>query len=62
MEYGHTIGEKGARRNAEEVRPDGQLLSAAMWAAWTIPLVIVLAAALICVPFVVVWCLLFDAD
>lgn len=33
-----------------------------MWVAWTVAMAVVIAVALVCVPAVVVWCLLFDAD
>lgn len=32
------------------------------WIGWTVGLVIVVGIALVCVPWVIVWCLLFDAD
>ena len=32
------------------------------WIFWTLVLACVICAALACVPSVIVWCLLFDAD
>jgi len=36
--------------------------AALMWLLYSVALTVVVAVALVCVPFVVVWCLLFDAD
>lgn len=32
------------------------------WVAYAVALTLVVAIALVCVPWVIVWCLLFDAD
>lgn len=36
--------------------------SVVAWAVYTLAIAVVIAIALVCVPWVVVWCLLFDAD
>ena len=36
--------------------------AAVKWVLWTVVTVVVIALALVCVPWVIVWCLLFDAD
>lgn len=36
--------------------------SAVKWVWWTLGLTVVIAVALVCVPWLIVWCLLFDTD
>lgn len=59
MGYGSATGYESPRWNAEEVGP---VRAALMWLLYSVALTVVVAVALVCVPFVVVWCLLFDAD
>jgi hypothetical protein len=32
------------------------------WTVWTLALALVIALAAVCLPSIIVWCLLFDAD
>lgn len=59
MGYGNTLSGQSQRPDAAEVGP---ARTALMWVAWTVAMAVVIAVALVCVPAVVVWCLLFDAD
>ncbi len=59
MGNGNTLSHKGHGPYEAEV---GAARAAVMWVVYSVAITAVVAVALVCVPFVVVWCLLFDPD
>lgn len=59
MGNGYTASYESQRPHAAEVVPAGTCVR---WVAYAVALTLVVAIALVCVPWVIVWCLLFDPD
>lgn len=59
MGNGHTLSHESHGPHEAEA---GAARAAVMWLAYSVAITAVVAVALVCVPFIVVWCLLFDAD